>query len=194
MKKVAVLVFCMVFLAILVSCGGGNSKQVVSMKGTFWIEDHLVRDVNQSTTGRSRPEMIFNLLAFGKDEDAGKLAFLDDYGEYGEIVNKEYDIDKNGVFTIYLYPKADVLVVKTKQPSEWLTSKDRYVIEGRFENDAITMPSRLPSNNGGRVFTKLSEDELKEFAAELKAEFDAKEEEYSKAMEKYRNGFFGFNN
>jgi hypothetical protein len=188
MRKAVFLLFAVSFL--LFSCGG-NSNLEKSLYGSVWIEDYRVRDVYVPMAGRTRPAIVLNHLIFGNKGDAseGRLKFVDDYNEYDDYVGNEYEIGKKGIFTLFLYPKSEVLAVKNKQPSEWPSLKGRFVIEGQFEKDTLTLPSRLQTKDGERVYKKSSQEELKKIFDTLMAEFEEKEAVYDQEMREYRERF-----
>jgi len=187
--RLSIFFVCSAMVIMLLSCSGKSSTKtkVVDLKGTIWLEDYGVQDVYRPMAGRTQPQMYYNLILF--DKENAILKIRDDYGEFEKIENKEFEIDKDNVFTIYMYPKADVLPIKEKQPAEWLSMKDDLIITGQFQDDTIILPSKMKKKDGKRVFQKTSPEEFKEIQTKVKAEFDEKDAEYSKAMEEYRSMF-----
>lgn len=187
-NRLSIVFVCVAMMIMLVSCGKGSAKaKAVNLKATIWLEDYGVRDVYRPMAGRTQPQIYYNFIIF--DDEGATMGIRDDYGEYEEIFNKEFEIDKDNVFTIYLYPKADVLPIKEKQPAEWLSMKDDLIITGQFQDDTITLPSKRRDKDGKREFKKTSQEEFQEILTKIKAEFDEKDAEYSKAMEEYRSMF-----
>lgn len=194
MKKFIALFKVPVFMAALLilftallSCGGANAK-ANKLKGTVWLEDYGVEGMASIWTSVPRPVMTFNKLEF--DDKERMLTFSDDYGEYNKVTGKEFEIGKGGVITVYLESKTDVLPIKKKEPAKWLEMKKRLVLEGTIEKDTITFPSGRKGKDGKRVFTKSSKEDVEKISIEIKAEFDAKEAEYNKALEAIRENLY----
>jgi len=185
MKKGMILVFaCFLSVAILMACsgkskaGGVSAGKKAALKGTYWVEDYKVEEKYQAMSGYMQPVIYLNYIFF--DEEKDLIVFFDDYNEYDEIKGKEYAMEKDGTFTVYLYPKSDVLAVKEKEPSAWMTGKNEFILEGKFENETLSFPSRRRSNTV-RVFTKKTKEEMDEIVASLKSEYEKKKEENDKA-------------
>jgi hypothetical protein len=143
MKKTIPLMVAVTVLGT-VSCGGGGAKGS-KFKGSMWIEDYGVGGTYHIMLGLEEPKMYINLLMFHPDQN--KLAFEDGYNEYG-FVDLEFDTDKENNFNIYLRPRSDVLAIKKKEPSQWVTMQRQLVFPGKYENDPLIFPSRRRDKEG----------------------------------------------
>ena len=186
MKKRMGILGVVLAVVILISCGGGGGSK--KLQGTVWLGEYGTEKQKQWMTGFNMPVRYLNKAEFS-DKDS-TISFNDDFKEYAIIEGREYEIGKNGMFTIYLQPKKDVLDIKKKEPGKWEENKKELLLEGKIENDTLMFPSRHQrSNEGKRVFTKISPEELKKITQSVDADFGKLKEEYDKEVEAYNKKF-----